>query len=94
MDKISLVKKDFVDSRIDRWIKRNIYQVPQSLIEKSLRNKNITVNRLKVKSSYKLKIDDKIYLNNFNPTLSDHLSKKKKYIPSKKDIKDSDAFII
>ena len=94
MDKIFPVEKDSVDSRIDRWIKRNICQVPQGLIEKSLRNKNITVNKLKIKSSYKLKIDDKIYLNNFNPTLSDHLSKKKKYIPSKKDIKDSDSFII
>jgi len=94
MDKIVLVKKDFINSRIDRWIKRNIRQVPQSLIEKSLRNKNVTINKVKVKSSYKLKIDDKIYLNNFNPTLSDHLSKKKKYIPSKKDIKDSDSFII
>ncbi len=94
MDKIFLVKKDFVNSRIDRWIKRNIRKVPQSLIEKSLRNKNVTINKVKVKSSYKLKIDDKIYLNNFNPTLSDHLSKKKKYIPSKRDIKDSNSFIV
>ena len=94
MDKIFLVKKDFVNSRIDRWIKRNIRQVPQSLIEKSLRNKNVTINKVKVKSSYKLKIDDKIYLNNFNPTFSNHLSKKKKYIPSKRDIKDSEALIV
>ena len=64
MNKIFIVKKDFVNSRIDRWIKRNIRQVPQSLIEKSLRNKNVTINKLKVKSSYKLKIDDKIYFNN------------------------------
>ena len=77
MDKIFLVKKDFVNSRIDRWVKINICQVPQSLIEKSLRNKNVTINKVKVKSSYKLKIDDKIYLNNFNPTLGYHLSKKK-----------------
>jgi len=94
MDKIFLVKKDFVNSRIDRWIKRNIRKVPQSLIEKSLRNKNVTINKIKVKSSYKLKIDDKIYLNNFNPTLGYHLSKKKKYIPSKRDIKDSNSFIL
>ena len=94
MDKIVLVKKDFINSRIDRWIKRNICQVPQGLIEKSLRNKNITVNKLKIKSSYKLKIDDKIYLNNFNPTIGYHLSKKKKYIPSKRDIKDSNSFIV
>ena len=78
MDKVFLVKKDFVNSRIDRWIKRNICQVPQSLIEKSLRNMNVTINKVKVKSSYKLKIDDKIYLNNFNPTFSYHLNKKKK----------------
>ena len=94
MDKIFLVKKDFVNSRIDRWIKRNICQVPQGLLEKALRNKNISVNKLKVKSSYKLKIDDKIYLNNFNPTLGYNLSKKKKYVPSKRDIKDSNSFIV
>jgi len=94
MDKVFPVKKEFVNSRIDRWIKRNICQVPQSLIEKSLRNKNVTINKVKVKSSYKLKIDDKIYLNNFNPTLGYHLSKKKKYVPSKRDIKDSNSFIV
>ena len=94
MSKFFLVKKDFVNSRIDRWIKRNICHVPQGLIEKSLRNKNVTVNKLKVKGSYKLKIDDKIYLNNFNPTFSEHLNKKKKYIPSKKDVNDSDSFIV
>jgi 23S rRNA pseudouridine955/2504/2580 synthase len=94
MNKIFQVEKDFVNSRIDRWIKRNICQIPQSLIEKSLRNKNVTINKLKVKSSYKLKIDDKIYLNNFNPTFGHHLSKKKIYIPTKKDIKDSEALIV
>jgi 23S rRNA pseudouridine955/2504/2580 synthase len=94
MDKIFLVNKDFVNSRIDRWIKKNICQVPQSLIEKSLRNRNVTINKVKVKSSYKLKIDDKIYLNNFNPNYIYHLSKKKKYIPSKRDIKESEAFIV
>ena len=36
MGKIFLVKKDFVNSRIDRWIKRNVCPVPQGLIEKSL----------------------------------------------------------
>lgn len=94
MDKIFLVKKDFVNSRIDKWIKRNICQIPQGLIEKSLRNKKVTVNKLKVKSSYKLKIDDEIYLNNFNPIVNNYLNKKKKYIPSKRDIKDSDYFIV
>ena len=93
MDKIVIVDKNFINSRIDRWVKRNICHVPQGFIEKSLRNKNITVNKLKVKSSYKLKINDKIYLNNFNPR-SYNLSLNKKYVPSKKDIKDSDSFIV
>jgi len=94
MDKVFPVKKEFVNSRIDRWIKRNICQVPQSLIEKNLRNKSVTINNLKVKSSYKLKADDKIYLNNFNPTFSNYFRKKKKYIPSKRDIKDSNSLIV
>jgi 23S rRNA pseudouridine955/2504/2580 synthase len=93
MDKIVLVEKSFINLRIDKWIKRNICQIPQSLIEKSLRSKKVTVNKLKVKSSYKLKINDKIHLNNFNP-YSYNLIKNKNYIPSKKDIRDSDAFII
>ena len=93
MEKIFLVKKDFGNSRIDRWIKKNICHVPQGLIEKNLRNKNITVNKVRVKSSYRLKADDKIYLNNFTPR-NISLSKKKKYIPSKSDIKNSNAFIL
>ena len=84
MDKFVLVKKDFVNSIIDRWIKRNIRQVPQSLIEKSLRNKNVTINKVKVKSSYKLKIDDKIYLNNFNPRIINLNKKKKIYTQQKR----------
>ena len=86
MDKIVLVKKDFINSRIDRWIKRIICHVPQGLIEKSLRNKNVTVNKLKVKSSYKLKINDKIYLNNFNPRIYRSFKIKEKNIYPAKEI--------
>ena len=85
MEKICLISRDFVDIRIDRWIKINVCKVPQGLIEKNLRNKIITVNKNKVKSSYKLQINDKIYLNNFNPKNTD-LIKKKQYIPTKKDL--------
>ena len=87
MNKFVLVERDFINSRIDKWIKRNICQVPQGLIEKILRNKNVTVNKLKVKSSYKLKVDDKIYLHNFNPIFSDHLSKKKNIYPAREILK-------
>ena len=82
MNKILSIQDDFVGSRIDRWIKRKVFNIPQSLVEKSLRNRNITVNKLKVKSSYQLKLNDKVYVNNFNP-LGYNFIHKKKYIPSK-----------
>tara|TARA_Y100000590_G_scaffold433440_1_gene550500 strand:- start:1637 stop:1891 length:255 start_codon:yes stop_codon:yes gene_type:complete len=67
-----------VGLRIDRWIKNNLIKIPQSLIEKDLRNGKIKVNKKKVKSSYKLNKDDKIYLHNINyKTLS--ITKKKNY---------------
>ena len=93
MNKILSIQHDFVGSRIDRWIKKKVFKIPQSLIEKSLRNKSITVNKLKVKSSYQLKSNDKVYVNNFNP-LDYNFIYKKKYIPSKKDIRKSEFFII
>ena len=39
--------------RIDRWIKNNLTKIPQSLIEKDLRNGKIKVNKKKVGISIK-----------------------------------------
>ncbi len=55
-----------VGFRIDKWIKKKLTKIPQSLIEKDLRNGKIKVNKKKVKSSYKLIKNDKIYLFNFD----------------------------
>ena len=41
MKDIFLVKDDFVNSRFDRWFRRNLYKAPQSFIEKHLRRGNI-----------------------------------------------------
>ena len=92
MKKILNVTEDYHDMRIDRWIKKKIFNVPQSLIEKSLRQGKIKVNNLIVKSAYKLKYKDKIYLYNFNPETT--FLNKKKYVPTKKDIYSSESFII
>ena len=43
MVKIIPVEKDSIHSRIDKWLKKKICYVPQALIEKSLRNKYITL---------------------------------------------------
>ena len=81
-----------VGLRIDRWIKNNLIKIPQSLIEKDLRNGKIKVNKKKVKSSYKLNKDDKIYLHNINyKTLT---ISKKKIIPEKIIINDTEKDII
>ena len=75
MNKSFIIDSSSIDMRIDRWIKNTIGNVPQSLIEKSLRNGKIKLNNKKVKSSTKLYESDKIYFYNFQFIKS----KKKKY---------------
>ena len=50
-----LIKGDHISMRLDRWIKKSISDIPQSLIEKNIRKGNIKINNKKKKSSYKLK---------------------------------------
>ena len=88
------IKSDFLNSRLDRWFKRSVSQVPQSLIEKNIRKGNIKVNNRKEKSSYKLKIKDEITIRNFNFISNRHKVINKKYEPTKKDlIKTSSIFL-
>ena len=46
--------------RIDRWIKKNIQSIPQSLIERFLRSGKIKINDKKVKSNFKIRSKDNI----------------------------------
>ena len=66
MKKNFYIKKDLINIRLDRWFKRNVCNVPQSLIEKNLRKGNIKVNNKKKKSSYRLIENDQITIHNFN----------------------------
>lgn len=73
------IDRDFIDTRLDRFIKIKISKLPQSLIEKNLRKKNILVNKKKSKSSYKLLENDIVdFL--FEPELSEVKKKKIKKI--------------
>ena len=67
--------------RIDKWIKNNLSRIPQSLVEKELRNGKIKVNKKKVKSSYKLNSQDKVYL--YNISYKNVSIRKKEFIPNK-----------
>ena len=78
--------------RIDKWIKLNLSKIPQSLIEKDLRKGRIKVNNKKVKSSYKLKKSDNIYL--FNISYKNLSKPKIKFIPKDIIIKETENDII
>ena len=47
MNKSFLISGESIDSRLDRWLRRNICEIPQSLIEKNLRKGDIKVNNKK-----------------------------------------------
>ena len=73
MKKVFFVTDDFINSRLDRWFRRQVCEVPQSLIEKNLRRGNIKVYNKKIKSSYKLKKDDQIIIKNINFTANKYI---------------------
>ena len=79
--------------RIDRWIRHSLGKIPQSLIEKHLRAGRIKLNKKKIKSSYKVQINDQIDL--FNIDFKYPIIKEKiKFEPSKKIIKSNEDLII
>ena len=47
MKKIYLIDDTSANTRLDRWFKRYICDVPQSLIEKNIRKGNIKINAKK-----------------------------------------------
>ena len=94
MKKSYLINDDFISMRLDRWLKKSVSDIPQSLIEKNIRKGNIKINNKKEKSSYKLKKNDKVVLYNFNFSAKKHKKKSSIYIPSKKDLSFSSNFII
>ena len=47
MSKKFIVTKDYHESRFDRWFKQNIFNIPQSLLEKIIRKNKVKVNKKK-----------------------------------------------
>ena len=86
MKKIHSVKIDFINTRLDRWFRKNICEVPQSLIEKNLRKGKIKVNNKKRESSYKLQKSDQINLYNISFLNKKKVKSNDAYIPNKKDL--------
>ena len=79
--------------RLDRWLRNKIGNIPQSLIEKSLRAGKIKINKKKAKSSLKLKANDKIEIFNLKFKVN-IIQKKKLFNPSNEIIKSNEKLII
>ena len=93
MKKTYNVDKTYSNMRIDRWIRNIFGKIPQSLIEKTLRNGKIKLNKKKIKSSIKVKINDTIDVFDFNYK-EKKIQKKIKYDPSNEIIKENEKLII
>ena len=93
MKKSYIVDTTCNDMRIDRWIRLKIGKIPQSLVEKYLRLGKIKLNKKKIKSSHKIKFNDKINLFNINFT-EKLVQKKIKFEPTKEIIKSNEEQII
>ena len=66
MNKSFIIDSRFQNMRLDRFLRSKFGNIPQSFIEKCLRNGKIKLNKKKVKSSIKVGTNDKIDLFNFN----------------------------
>ena len=93
-----MIKSFIVDStcnnmRLDRWLRNQLGNIPQSLIEKTIRAGKIKINKKKVKSSFKIKAKDKIDIFNFK-FQEKILQKKILFTPSNEVIKANEDLII
>ncbi len=93
MKKLIFVNTSCNNMRIDRFLRNYLGKIPQGLIEKNLRNGKIKLNQKKVKSSQKIKTDDKISFFNFN--FKEKIEQSKiKFNPNKEIIKQNEDLII
>ena len=88
------VKKDYHNSRFDRWFKTNVIDLPQSLIQKILRLKKIKVNRKKVKTSYRVQSGDLVEIYDISKFKISDRPKKIKYKPSRQEVDIYDDYIL
>ena len=94
MPKSYTVEDDYHDSRLDKWFKNEIINLPHSLLEKILRQNKVKVNKKKTKSSYRLKVGDLIEIYDISKLKPVDKKEKIKYLPKKKEIGSYDDYVI
>ena len=88
------VDDDYNDSRLDKWFKNKIINLPHSLLEKILRQNKVKVNKKKTKSSYRLQTGDLIEIYDISKLKPLDKKEKIKYLPKKKEIVTYDDYVI
>ena len=94
MPKSYTVEDDYNDSRLDKWFKKKIIDLPHSLLEKIIRQNKIKVNKKKTKSSYRLQTGDLIDIYDISKFKPADKKEKIKYLPKKREISAYDDYVI
>ena len=94
MPKSYTVDDDYNDSRLDKWFKNKVIDLPHSLIEKIFRQNKVKVNKKKTKSSYRLQTGDLIEVYDISKFKPADRKVKSKYLPKKKEIGIYDDYVI
>ena len=101
MFKTFVVSKEFDNTRIDKWFKNQVKDIPNSLIQKFIRTKKIKLNDKKTTSSIRVKYQDKITIFNLENIENRTVKFKKKYVssPAEQDellkvVEDNKNFIV
>ena len=94
MPKSFTVDDDYNDSRLDKWFKNEIINLPHSLLEKILRQNKVKVNKKKTKSSYRLQTGDLIEIYDISKFKAANKKQKIKYLPKEKEIGVYDDYVL
>ena len=94
MPKLFTVNNDYHDSRFDKWFKKNVIDIPHSLIEKIIRQNKVKVNNKRTKSSYRVQKGDIIQIFEISKIKPSKNNTKIKYKPNKKELGEYGNYII
>jgi len=94
MPKTFIVDDEHHETRLDKWFKQKVINLPHSLIERILRQNKIKLNKKKVKSSYRLQSGDLIEIYDISKFKAKDKIEKIKYKPKKNELSRYDDYII
>jgi len=94
MPQTYIVDNDYHNSRFDKWFKKKVKNLPQSLVEKLIRSNKIKINKKKTKSSYRVQRGDVVLVYDISKFKILTRSKTIKYKPTKKEKEGYENYII